>query len=184
MKSRLRLTSYVLFLSISFINSTAFADSLFSICGEGMTECSEDSQATWDDKLSKINYSTESEELIDYDGIAIDSQNGGPEDRPSWECASTMTIYLKGYKGIGKYTLEGTEDTVWSSKSNAVYGNSACAPYWISPQNTNGSYVEVTKDQDGLISGNYKITTYLDGQSSNTPLNREGEFTDIPKKTH
>lgn len=161
-----------LIFSCLFISANAVADSDFSICGEGMTKCTHDSTAEWHDALSKIDYSTESVIFTPYDGIAIES-NGA---------ANNLTLYLKGYTGAGTYNLSGTEHTVWSASTNAVFSEDlAYAPYWVNPESPNGSYVEITKDDNNLISGIYKITVYFEGDSSNEPLNLEGEFTDVPK---
>lgn len=161
-----------LIFSCFFISANAIADSNFSICGWGMTKCTHDSTAEWHDALSKIDYSTESVIFTPYDGIAIESDGA----------FSNLTIYLKGYTSTGKYKLAGTENTVWSKNTNAVFSEDlANAPYWVSTQSPNGSYVEITKDDNNLISGKYKITVYFEGDSSNKPLNLEGEFTDVPK---
>ncbi len=153
----------------------AFAGATFSICQSGLSKCLHDTSAKWIDAISKVDYATESVKLIPYKGIIIQSDGA----------FKNLTFYLKGYKGVGKYPLVGTESTSWSRSTNAVYGDDiANAPHWISTRKPEGSIVEVTSDKDGLLSGKYKITVYLDGDVTNRPVRFTGEFKDIPKITN
>lgn len=144
----------------------------FSICGWGHSHCMHDESAHWIDALSKVDYATESVKLVPYDGIVIDSEGA----------FDNLSLYLKGYKGVGRYSLVGTEGTHWSKATNAVYGDDiAHIPHWVTTKNPADSFVKITMVKGNTISGEYKITLYMDGDTSNKPVKLEGKFTDIPK---
>lgn len=156
------------------MTGNAFAAPSFSICGWGQSRCVQDATAKWIDALSTVDYATESVKLVPYEGIVIESDGA----------FQNLTVYLKGYKGVGRYPLVGTEGTHWSRAANAVYSDDlANAPHWVSTKNPADSFVEITKVNGDAISGKYKVTLYLDGDASNKPVKLEGEFTDIPKIT-
>lgn len=170
--NKLSSSVFLTLLSISSIESALATGSTFTICDWGPKKCITDTKAVWVNELKKRNYETRKIDTIKYDGIAISST----------ATKDNVTLFIKGYKGVGKYNLKGTSDNVFSSDLNAVYSDDVARwAHWVSPQKTNGSYIQITSDKGGLISGIYKITTYYEGKSKNNPVKLEGVFKNIPK---
>ena len=159
---------------ISSIPLTNAAESFFKLCSVVSNDCATDAKANWIDELTSRNYETRQIEKNKYDGIVLVSDS----------LHDNMVIFLKGYKGVGRYTIKGTVNGDYSTKTNAVYSDDVAGwAHWVSPDNRNGSYVQVTKDKGGLISGHYKVTVYYEGNSKrNKPVKFKGTFANLKKK--
>ena len=94
-----------------------------------------------------------------------------------------MILFVKGYKGPGKYTLKGTGNDEFAAQPNALYSDDISgAPVHIAPEKPENSFVEITRDSNGVISGHYRVTVRLDGKASNNGIKLNGEFSGVQKQ--
>jgi hypothetical protein len=121
----------------------------------------------WDDHV--IDGTTHAR--VPYPGLVLHSEG---------EFNIGITLFIMGYKGPGKYPITGTQDiyTDANRSSNVFYSNMGLLV--VDPANSAGSFVEVTEDAGGLISGTYRAdVAYPIGKDPRMTLS--GTFTKVEK---
>jgi hypothetical protein len=151
--------------------SSSFAAS-FTICNKN-NQCETDSAPYWLDKLYRTNPETGENEQYQYRGIAIVSQS----------LSNNVYLFLKGYNLPGKYELVGTPNDDYAEKRNALITDDMTGtPMKVSQDAPGNSYVEITSDANGKVSGKYRVSVRIDGNKKYDPIEVHGEFKDVPKK--
>ncbi len=154
----------------TLLTTNAYATPSFTICAGN---CITDTSPFWTSTLYKMNHQTGQNESYKYDGIAIVANSTN----------DNLILFVKGYKGPGKYELLGAGSDEFASKPNALYSDDVTGtPIHIAPEKPENSYVEITEDKSGSISGNYRVTVRIDGKSKYDGIKLNGEFSGIQKK--
>ena len=94
-----------------------------------------------------------------------------------------LTFYLPRYDGQRKYVLRGSKREALSDKSNAVYLQGD--RFWVSSESPAVSFIQITSDSDGKLSGTYDVTVYHEGHARyggelKQGVRLKGAFTDLP----
>ena len=108
---------------------------------------------------------------VPYPGLVLHTQG---------ESNIQMTLFILGYKGVGRYKLDGTRDIydVAARASNAFYSNMGLLV--VDPSRNADCWVEITEDKDGRISGNYRVeVAYPIGKEPRMSLS--GQFSQVEK---
>lgn len=180
---RVKIGALLLFLPCFLLHDaivkSSFADeqyntSEFVMCYEKTGKCQTDAQPFWVNETVRRDYESRTLVSEPLDGIVITSES----------LKDNISLYLIGYDGLGRYELKGTPDGRLVANTNALYSDDVAQwAYWIDPSNSGGSFVEVTDDSDGLLSGSYSIQVYYEGKHSaaNEPVVFSGKFTAVPR---
>ena len=153
--------------------------SAFTFCHEKSGKCQTDRSAYWVNQTTRLDYERREAITEDLDGIVIVSE----------ALKDNIAIYVIGYDGAGRYELNGSEDGILISDTNATYSDDVARwGHWIDPENTGGSYVEISESNDGVISGKFEIHVYYEGNKfsdvdgERTEIVFSGEFSGLERK--
>lgn len=132
-------------------------------------------KAHWTDTTQKFDSKNRKYYSVPFSGIVV---TGGIENQ-------FLRFFLPDYRGAGAYTLAGSASNRLADKNNAVL--EASGAFWVSPDSSYVSKVIISKDENGLISGNYDVMVYYEGKSvyAGQPkkgIHIRGEFSDIDRQ--
>lgn len=153
----------VLFFSLFFCVNIFAGELIFNISGN--KTATEFKNCYWVDKMANH---------ADWIGITIISTEVNND------LNKQLIIYLPSYNGAGKYQLEGTRDFAIGKVKNAAYYQGQT--FSVAPEELEKSYVNITKDANGMISGVFHIVVYSEGKMERgQKLILDGKFTDVAK---